>query len=281
MIRIVTDSTCDLTDKLASEYGVKIVPLTVHFGEESWKDHEELSSVEFYRYLEEKEDHPKTSQPSPEAFRKVYQEILDSGDDIVSLHISSHLSGTFQSASLASKDMDAGRVTVLDSQNVCISLALIVVECAKAAKEGKCLSEIVQLAEGMFHTTEIYFIVDTLEYLQKGGRIGKGAALIGSILNIKPILMLKDGMVTPFEKARGTRKAYMRMMEVMDEYAARNTGKKIIYGITWGGNQAPLQEFMQNLPEGHPARTAMVIPIGPVVGAHAGPGALGLAFAAI
>lgn len=276
MVKIVTDSTCDLSNELIKQYDIAVVPLTVYFGDEAYKDGLDISSLEFYKFLCEKNTHPTTSQPSPEAFKEVYKNILANGDEIISLHISSGLSGTYQSAVLASKQLDNNDITVIDSKNLCLSLASIVLESAKAAKEGKSKDDILKMIQNMISNTELYFVVDTLEYMQKGGRIGKASALMGSLLNIKPILTLKDGTVTPFDKVRGAKKALNKMGELVKDFVTRNEGKEVLISYAWGGNPVLLDEFMNTLPEEYKREQDITVQIGAVVGAHIGPGAFGV-----
>ena len=276
MVRIVTDSTCDLSSELVKENEIEVVPLNVYFGEKAFKDGLEITSKDFYKMLKEEKEHPKTSQPTPEDFVKTYQNVLEKDDEIISIHISSKLSGTYQSALIAQKDLNNQKITVLDSKHACGSLGLIVLECAKMAKRGESKESIVKFAQTLIKNTKIYFIVDTLEYLRKGGRIGRASELIGTLLNVKPVLFLDDGIVTTFDKARGVNKAFSRIINAMDDYKKENEGKKISYGFIWGDNQKIMNKFLEKLPDEYEQKDNLITEIGSVIGAHTGPGAFGI-----
>jgi DegV family protein with EDD domain len=278
MIRIVTDSTSNLPGEMKDRYNIEIVPLTVHFGEESHVDYYELECDNFYEMLKEKKEHPKTSQPSPEAFAKVYKKIIDEGDEIVSIHISSKLSGTIQSANIAAKEINPEMITVIDSKSTCSALAMMVIEAAKYIEAGKSKDEIIELFNKMIASSKIYFIVDTLEYLQKGGRIGKASELMGSLLNIKPILEVKNGKVVPFEKLRGTKKVYKRMADILNEFISGIGDDNAVYALSAGGSDNAIDLFLANIEDNNPVRDALISPISPVIGAHTGPGSFALSF---
>lgn len=209
-VQVITDSTADIPKDLVKELGISVVPLKVHLASESYLDGVNISSSEFYSRLKEIDQMPTTSQPSPSDFVEAYREAMENGStEILSIHLSSAFSGTYQSATLA-KSMVEGEinVTVLDSKTASYAIGTIVVAAAQAAQEGKSMDECVAVARRVMESKEVYFLVDTLDYLQKGGRIGKASAVVGSLLNIKPILSINnDGEVYAVEKVRGKNKA--------------------------------------------------------------------------
>jgi EDD domain protein, DegV family len=278
VIHIVTDSTSDLTPQLLQEAGVEdtvhIVPLTVHFGDEEYRDGVDLSRERFYQMLTQREEMPRTSQPSPAAFADVYREISQPGDTILSLHISSKLSGTHQSAALASRQFEDREIEVVDTRSVSLGLGLIVLEAAKAAKEGRGKQEILAEVRRRIASIRILFVVDTLEYLHKNGRIGKAQALVGGLLNVKPLLALEDGIVAPVEKVRGKAKARERMLERLFEEVPPESLE--MGAVLHAAASSEAREVLQRLQERYPGRRFYVEELGPTVGTHAGPGTLGV-----
>lgn len=273
-IHIVTDSTSDLTPGLLSDLGVQVhvVPLTVHFGDEEYKDGVDLDAQGFYEKLRSGSQMPRTSQPSPAAFIDVYQKVASPGDVILSYHISSRLSGTHQSAVLAARQVEDRRIEVLDTRSVSLGLGLIAAQAARDAKEGKSPEEILAASRELIGKLRILFVVDTLEYLQRNGRIGKAQALVGGLLSIKPILTLEDGVVTPVEKVRGKAKALARIVELACEHA----GKVRTGGVMHAAAPEEAQEFKSELEERLGIDRLYMAELGPTVGTHAGPGTLGV-----
>lgn len=278
MVRIVTDSTADLTPELLQEFGVEdhvhIVPLTVHFGEEEFQDGVDLARDAFYEMLRRRAEMPRTSQPSPAAFADVYREISSPGETILSIHISSKLSGTHQSAALAARQFDDREIEVVDTRSVSLGLGLMVLSAAKAAKEGKSKQEILSQLRQRIAAARILFVVDTLEYLHKNGRIGKAQALVGGLLNVKPLLALEDGIVSPVEKVRGKAKARERMIERVLETAP--PGSVEMGAILHACAPDEAQEVAARLGQQYGGLTFHVEELGPTVGTHAGPGTLGV-----
>lgn len=277
-IRIVTDSTSDLTAEQYKQYGITVVPLNVHFGEESYKDKVNLTPDNFYSLLKANPHHPKTSQPTPEDFKKVYAELLSDGSNIISLHLSSKMSGTLQSAKLAKKELDSEHIHIIDSELVSLPLGLLAIECAKARDEGKNIEEILPFVEKLKREIKIYFIVDTLDYLQKGGRIGRAQAIIGGLLHIKPLLTVIGGMVAPFEKIRGSNKILERLNNIFSEYLKTKDPSRVVLGFAHAGQTELLGQLKDKISSYFDTSQSIISDIGPVVGAHAGPGTLALTF---
>jgi DegV family protein with EDD domain len=221
-VHIVTDSTADLTPEEAVALGVTIVPLTVFFGDEAFLDGIELDSANFYDKLQKAKDLPRTSQPAPASFLETYTRLIEEGaDGIISVHLSSKLSGTYQSACTA-RDMLPEEVRkvpieVIDSLSVSGGMALSIRKAAQEAKQGLGLEEIKTRLIDRLSRTRILAVLDTLEYVKRGGRIGAARALLGNMLSVKPIVALKAGEVVPVEQPRTRSKAYARVAQIASE----------------------------------------------------------------
>lgn len=277
-IRIVTDSTADIPLSVREELGIEMVPLKIHFGSETYLDSVTIQSAQFYEKLASASNLPSTSQPSPAEFLDVYKKLIDTEPDveILSIHLSSAMSGTYQSAVLAVSMLEeqglAGRLHLVDSLSASYGIGVLVVAAAKAAREGKSVEQILELIRTQQENYSIYFLVDNLECLQKGGRIGKASALLGSLLNIKPILSIdKDGEVTVLEKVRGQKKALSRIIELIN---ADITGKAIDVHIAHANDPAAAEQFAALIRERFEVKSLGYISLGPVIGTHTGPGTL-------
>ena len=274
---IVYDSTADLPVPERDSW--RMVPLTVHFGDEEVRDYVDLTVEEFYARLQSSPDHPRTSQPSPGAFAAVYAELLDTYDHVVSIHISSKLSGTCGSAQAAAREFP-GRVTVIDSLNVSMPLALAVLRVQEALDDGVPPAELPAVVERARRSCDCLFSVPTLEYLQRGGRIGRAQALVGSLLGVRPLLAIEEGEVVPAGKVRGADRV---LPALVDELVRRSAGHpKIDVAIAHAADPqaaAELERLVRAARDG--IRSVRILTLGAVIGAHAGPGALGLAYVAL
>ncbi|WP_020615352.1 DegV family protein [Paenibacillus daejeonensis] len=273
-IRIVTDSTSDIPQEVREELGIVMVPLKVHFGQEVYLDATTIGTDEFYSKLESSSQLPTTSQPSPNDFMEVYQEILKEtpGAQILSFHLSSEMSGTYQSAVLAESLIEEETdITVIDSKSASFGFGMRVVEAARMAREGKSKEEILVRMEWLRDNMKLYFLVDTLEYLQKGGRIGKASALIGSILNIKPILTVdRDGIVAAVDKVRGQRKAMQRMIDLLkSDFGNEPVGIMMAYSK----HKAAATDLSELAQAHFNVQHVDYTTLGSVIGTHVGPGA--------
>ncbi|WP_128102703.1 DegV family protein [Paenibacillus sp. DCT19] len=276
-VAIVTDSTADIPEELIRKYGIHVVPLRVLFGEETYADGVELTPEEFYTKLGKAATLPTTSQPSPTEFMNVYQSLLDEDPEraIVSIHLSSGMSGTYQSALLGKSLLEReGDITVLDSKSASYGYGLLVVQAAELALQGKSASDIASAVEGMHRTRKLFFLVDTLEYLQKGGRIGKAAAIFGTLLNIKPILSIdEEGIIYAVEKVRGQKKAMARIIELFQQDFA---GKRVNVAIGHTADPGSAIACAEQL-RGHFTLNEVVYTnIGAVIGSHVGPGVIAI-----
>ncbi len=223
-VRIVTDSTVDIPIEQAEAAGITIVPLTVFFGDEAYLDGIELDNAGFYRKLQSNKDLPTTSQPSPAKFHEAYTRLIEEGaDGILSVHLSSQLSGTYQSACNASQSLPEEvkkvPIEVVDSLTISVGMSRAILHAAQEARDGLPLEEIKAHLLDELARTHILAVLDTLEYVRRGGRIGGASALLGNMLSVKPIISLKDGAVVPVERPRTRSKAYARIVELVADMA--------------------------------------------------------------
>jgi DegV family protein with EDD domain len=276
MIKIVTDSTAYLPQATVDEHDIKVVPLCVHFADADFKEGVELSTPDFYTRLKEATELPTTSQPSPGEFKDVFEELVEAGHEVVTLTISSKLSGTWNSAMAAKKELPGDGISVVDTLSTSAGLQLMVQEAVRAAEEGWMRQEIVDRIEEMKMGMNIFFVVDTLEYLAKGGRIGNASAFLGTLLKVKPILVLQEGAIEPLEKVRSKRKAQARMLSLVEEYLG-DKGPQARVALA----QALVPDEAQALALELQGRLGCCEPgiseIGPVIGTHTGPGVIGIA----
>jgi DegV family protein with EDD domain len=274
-IKIVTDSTANLSPEFIEEHSVKVVPLNIHWGEETSKDGLDITPPEFYARLEKSDEIPKTSQPSMQEFLNAYQEAAPSCEAIIAPVISSGISGTYASASSAQAEFTGVPLEVVDTKETAAGLALVVIATAEAIKAGKSLAEVKAVTEDVASRVNFYFMVDTLDYLHKGGRIGGARRLLGTALNIKPILMLDDeGKIDALEQVRTKKKAVARLVELAVEEAA---GNPVHIGIIHADALADAEEFKGMLAEAVECKFIEIYDLSPVIGVHVGPGTLGIA----
>jgi len=269
-IKIVTDSTADIPSALAKELGITVVPLYVRFGDETYRDRVDITEDEFYQRLMNDPIHPSTSQPTPQDFANVYRELSQQADGIVSIHISSKLSGTCNSA-LQAKELVATEcpVEVVDSEMVSMGLGLLAIEAATIANSGKDLQQVVEEVKQLISSTHVWALFDTLKYLALGGRIGKAKALLGSILNIKPVLLVKDGEMAPAGQVRTRAKGIGVLCDFVNKVIDIQD-LAIVHSTTPDEAQA-LADRIGAMFDKDRIRLAR---LGPALGVHAGPGAL-------
>ena len=272
-VKVVTDSTADLPPALARELGITVVPLNVHFGTEVYRDGVDISGDEFYSRLVDSPRLPTTSQPSVGDFLELYQQLGRTTDEIVSVHISSKLSGTLNSATQAREQYQGDcRIQIVDSQLGCMGLGLAAVAAGMAAQGGASLEEVVQATHQAIPNIRFFGLLDTVEYLEKGGRIGKARAFVGSLLRIKPILMIRDGEVHPLERSRTRGRGVERLCELVQEHMPLED-LAVVYTTTREEAESLAQRLQPCLPEAE----IVLSQIGPVVGTYLGPGVLGIA----
>ena len=266
-VKIVTDSSADLPDQLAEEMGISVIPLYVRFGDEVHRDRVDITEDEFYQRLEHDPIHPVTIQPGPQDFLELYQRLAPDADGIVSIHISSKLSGTCNSALMA-KEMMEGEcpIEVVDSLAVSMGLGLEVLVAAQAAKAGESLEKVVEAANQAIPKINLLALFDTLKYLLLGGRIGKAKALLGSILNVKPVLTLKDGEVVPAGQVRTRAKGIDKLVEFVKD-AADIQDLAVVHSTT----PDEAQELAERIGSVFDREKIRIARLGPVLGVHMGP----------
>lgn len=268
-VRVVTDSTADLPQEAVQRLGIGVVPLSVHFGEEAYLDGIEMTSDQFLERLSSSRQMPKTSAPSAEAFRQSFAADSDASG-VVCITISSKLSGTHNSAQQAARQMSNLPVRVVDSGSASMATGFTAIAAAEAAQAGASVDEVERVAREHLERTNILFYADTLEFLQRGGRIGRAASLVGSILEIKPVLTVKDGEVEQYQRARTRGKA----IQALVDWAGARPRKQM--AVIWSTNESDLQRLLDGLSRTFPREEIVVTKYGPVLGAHLGPGAMGV-----
>ena len=273
-VKVITDSTADLPPALAEELGITVVPLNVHFGTEVYRDGVEITADEFYRRLVTASRMPTTSQPTPGDFLSAYDEMGQTTDEILSVHISAKLSGTMNSATQAREEYGGeSRIEIIDSLQGSMGLGMLAIAAAEAARRGGSLDDVVTETRAAIPKVGFMGLVDTLEYLEKGGRIGKAQAFVGSLLRIKPLLTIRDGEAHPLERARTRAKGVDRMCELVQaEMPLKDLA--VVYTTTPDEARALAQRLQSYLPQGE----VILSQVGPVVGTYLGPGVLGVAF---
>jgi DegV family protein with EDD domain len=273
VIHLVTDSTSDISPTAAQELGISVVPLTVRFGNEQYRDGVDIDADAFYTKLEHTHVHPTTSQPSPDLFATLYRTLLENpADQVVSLHISSKLSGTLQSAHLAAQDFDAARLHLVDTESVSGGMQLLVRAALDDIAAGDDAPTVAaKTARRRSHVT-ILFLLDTLTYLHRGGRIGRAQAFVGGLLSVKPVLTVHDGEVAPLARVRSRTKG---IGMIIDEVRKRAPLARL--AAFHADAPDSMVDLEAQLHAAVPDMRAADGRIGPVVGAYSGPGAVGVA----
>lgn len=275
-VRIIAGSTSDLPARIKDR--VIVVPLTVSFGNQEYIDGVTIKNDDFYRMLEKSEISPVTSQPSPAAFRERYEEVIKAGDTAVVLTVSSKLSGTYQSAMLGRDGME-DKIFVVDTKTATIAEAVLCEYALRLADEGKSAEEIVAILEKERDNVTIVALLDTLEYLVRGGRISKTAGMFGKLLSVKAVLTAKDGVIVPLGKARGIKNGKNFLAMQIEKVGGIDFDKPYVIGYS-GTDDSVIKEYIEetrNIWEGHIEKPDYVC-LGSVIGTHAGPGALAVAF---
>ena len=275
-VKIVVDSTADMIPAVAER--VRIVPLTVHFGDKEYVDGVEIDSRKFYEMLVESDELPTTSQGTPYAFGEAFSEAVADGSEVVCITCAAKLSGTYQSAVIAASDYD-GKVHVVDSQTIAIGLGILTEYALQLADKGLNAEEIVWKLMQKREKLQVLAMLDTLEYLKKGGRISATVAFAGGLLNIKPVITLAGGEIKMLGKARGSRQANNLLVQEIGKAGGVDFKKPLLLGYT-GLSDALLQKYIADsaaLWEGN-CESLPVAVVGSVVGTHAGPGAVAVAF---
>lgn len=277
-IALVTDTVSNISMEEAEELNIHLVPLNVHFENETYKDLYELETSDFYKKMAEEEELQKTSQPAIGEFIEMYQELLEDYDHILSIHVSGALSGTFASAQSAAKEVEAGRITVYDSRHVSVLQKNIVLEAQRLLDKDWKLDEILARLDEISDYTRGYVAVETLDNLIKGGRLSGVAGTVANILHIKPILLVHQDEVAAYEKVRTISKAINRVKEIavdrVEELEAEGLRPQL--DILHGAASELAESTREDLLEEYPDQEITINEISPVIGVHAGPGALGI-----
>ena len=271
-IAVVTDSTCDLPKKIIEKYNISVVPLNVHFGEDTFLDGIDLKSDEFFQKLANSEFHPTTSQPSVGRFLEIYNDLLKTHDYIISIHISDKLSATFNTALQASNQLSNEKIQIIDSKNGTLGLGSLVHKIAMLNDSEKDFENLVTNAQNLVEKAEFFGLVPTLEYLAKGGRIGKAQEFFGSLLKVKPILSAVDGEINSVGKVRTLNKGIDYIVDIVKE-------KKIeTLFVVHASHLERANLLIQKLDGIIDEKNIVISEFGPVVGTHLGPGAFGVGF---
>jgi DegV family protein with EDD domain len=277
-VKIVSDSTSYIDASVQRELDITIIPLSVNFPDESFKE-TEVDYDYFYSKIEREGIIPTSSQPAQGEIQEAFAHIVGRGEEVLAIFLSSDMSGTYHSA-LVAKDLimqeyPNARIEIIDSRTNCLAMGLTVMEAAKAAQEGKSLEEAAEVARQNMKRVNFYFVPANLEYLKKGGRIGGAAALLGSILKLKPILYVKNGKTELLERARGSRAAIERLLNLLEnDFKSYGLKNVMVHHISCPDKAAELAQTINN----RYGLEVSVMPIGPVIGLHVGPGTLSIIY---
>ena len=275
-IRIVIDSTSDVTNEIIEKYNIKMVPLTVNFENGSFLDKVELNSKEFFEKLAAADKLPTTTLVSPGAFVEAFSEILLEGDQVLGLFLASEFSGTYDSARMAKDMIGSGDIHIIDTRSVCLGSFALILEAIELVEQNKAIEDIVEILEKLREKIIAVAALDTLKYLEKGGRLSKGQAVVGSLLNVKPIIAIVDGKIQVIEKIRGKNKA----VKWFDEWIEKNnydlSDKSVL--LFHGRAYEQLKLLRETIEEKYKIKNIIEQEIGAVIGTHAGPGVLGIGF---
>jgi len=271
-VKVVTDSASDIPTAIAQELGITVVPCNVHFGERTYRDGVDLTGEEFFIELARSPMLPTTSQPAVGVFEEAYRRLAEETDQIISINLPEKLSATLNSARLAAQSFPELEITIIDSTQVCMAQGWLAIIAARAARQGMGLAEIVGLVEDTIPRLRLIALLDTLEYVQKGGRIGKASALLGTLLNVKPLIQVLDGEALPLENVRTRQKALRRLVEIVGDL-----GPLQEVAVMHANAPAIAQQLVDMLAPLHLPDRILVGQVGAILGTHAGPGAVGVA----
>lgn len=275
-IKLITDSTCDIAPHILESRGIQFVPLKVLFKEKEYVDKIDLTNPEFYEMMRNAKELPTTSQVNPGEFHDVFESAIAEGAEVVGIFLSSELSGTFNSAVVAKEMLGSDKIHLIDSRSVSFALGLMVLRLQQKIDEGASVSEVMDFAASMRDQSQLYGMLDTLDNLKKGGRLSSGTAMIGKMLNLKPIIEVKDGLVNVAEKARGSRKGLAWMIDQLA--VSYPDGQIDELAIAHANNLENLADIKALLLEKFNIGTIHELEIGSVVGTHTGQGAVGVTY---
>lgn len=270
-VAVAVDSTADIPESIRIELDIATIPLSIIFGSESYRDGVDITTDEFYQRLIESDVHPSTSQPSLGAFIEVYQELARTHAGIISIHIGGKLSGTVRAAEQAKELVPEVPIRVIDSGSVSLGCGFLGIEAARMAQAGKSLDEIAQQVEALIPKARVWAVLDTLKYLERGGRIGRSRAFLGTLLNVKPIIQVKESEVLPIEQVRTHKKAIVRLVELVSAEAPYR-----YLAVLHSTSEPFAQELADRLGALHPRTDIIVSQLTGVIGVHGGPGIVGV-----
>lgn len=277
-IKIVTDSTSYISDEYIKKYDINIVSLNVIINGVSSRE-VDIENEVFYEEIRNSKEIPKSSQPIPEEMLNTFREIVEDGDSIVGIFLSSKMSGTYSNANMIKdmilEDYPDAEIHILDSKTNCMQMGFAVIEAARTASEGKSINEVINAANHVINNSRFLFTPETLEYLKKGGRIGGAAALFGNVLQIKPILTVVNGETSVFKKVRTRKKAIEEIVKtVLEEIESKGLGDIVVHHINCQEDGLKLAKALEN----KLGKKVDIQSIGPVIGVHVGPGSIGIAY---
>ncbi len=274
-VALVADSTTYLPEEYVKKYDVRVAPCMVIWGEEELRDGIDIQPDAFYERLSNTDVMPTTTQPTPADFESIYRELLDAGKDILVVTISHKLSGTYSSAEQAKTVFPNAKITIIDSLTASLATGWAIIMAARAAENGASLEECAAVAQKSLDQSNLFFLVDTLEFLHRGGRIGGASRFLGTALNFKPILEVVDGRIEPLERVRTKKKAMDRLMDIVAERA--NGHKPVRIGVLHANNLEGAKDLIANLETRLSPVEAISSGVSPAIGTHVGPGTLGIA----
>lgn len=278
-VAVVTDSTAYLPDDLVAAYNITVVPLVVIWGDETLLDNVDISPEEFYERLSKDKIMPSTSQPTVKAFAEVFEKLHHEGYEILTLVISAALSGTLDSALQAKKMVPEASVECIDSKFTSVPLEFMVLSAARSAKQGASLETCKQIAETVRKHSEVFFAVDTLEFLHRGGRIGGASRFLGTALDLKPILQLEEGKIEALERVRTSKRAHNRLIELLETRIDSHVPVNMI-GVVSAAAEEAASMIITQINKRFTPHEILMANLSPVIGTHTGPGTIGLAYVA-
>ena len=273
-IAIVTDSTAYIPEDLRRRNNIHMVPLNVNFGEETYKEETEMTTAEFYEKMKHNEELPATSQPSIGLFEETFQSLGETYDDVIVVTLSSGISGTYQTALAAGNMITNCTVHVFDSEISCMVQGFYVLTAARLAEQGKSVQEITDHLDAMRKQTSAYFMADDLSHLHRGGRLNSAQLIVGSVLQIKPVLHFENKVIVPYEKVRTEKKALARIRSLLHEEAKDKAALDI--AVIHANRPAKAEELAAEIREQYPNTNVTISYFGPVIGTHLGEGSLGI-----